>query len=124
MHDVLPGVQRQVTRAVADHDGAALLARFNVPTEAGQANWARVRSVACRLGSAWLDAPPMSQLLVLGDGDYIASARFRLGLRQAAEGCQLPSCPCGEPCVSSDHAMSCRHLSGLLTQRHDNLVMT
>jgi hypothetical protein len=32
--------------------------------------------------------------------------------------------PCGEPRVSSDHAMICRHLRGLVTQRLDNLVVT
>jgi hypothetical protein len=61
---------------------------------------------------------------VLGDGAYIAGARFRRGLPQAAEGCQLPPCPCSKPRVSLDHAMICRHLSGLVTQQHDHLVMT
>jgi hypothetical protein len=36
----------------------------------------------------------------------------------------LSLCPCGEPRVSSDHAMICRHLSSLVMQRHDHLVMT
>jgi hypothetical protein len=40
---------------VADRKGAAFLACFDVATEAGHAIPARVRSVACRPASAWLD---------------------------------------------------------------------
>jgi Reverse transcriptase (RNA-dependent DNA polymerase) len=124
VHNVLPDVQRQYTRAVSDRDGAAFLARFDVATEPGQADAARMRSVACRPASAWIDALPTSPLLTLGDNDYVVSARFRLGLPQAAEGCPLPPCSCGEPRVSSDHAMICRNLRRLVTLRHDQLVMS
>jgi hypothetical protein len=57
VHDVLPGMQRRLlARAVADRDGATFLARFDVPTRPGQANAARVRSVACRSAWVWHDA--------------------------------------------------------------------
>jgi hypothetical protein len=86
-------VQRHYTRVVSDCDGATFLACFDVGTEARQANTARVHSVVCCPAAAWLDALPASPLLVLGDGDYVTGVRFRLGLPQAAEGCQLPPSP-------------------------------
>jgi hypothetical protein len=82
VHAMLPRVQRQFTRVVADRNGATFLAQLDVATEAGQANAARVRSMACRPASAWLDALPTSPPLVLGDGDYIVCAHFRLGGRR------------------------------------------
>jgi hypothetical protein len=50
-------------RLVDDRAGAAFLASFDVATEAGRRDAARVRS--CRAASIWLDTLPTSPLLTL-----------------------------------------------------------
>jgi hypothetical protein len=94
--DVLPGTQGQLPRVIADRGGGAFLKRSDVAKAAGWANAAQhacVRSTAFRPASAWLHARPTSTNLELAD--FIANARFRLGLAQAGQGAPMPPCSCG-----------------------------
>jgi hypothetical protein len=84
--DFLSKEQKQLTSVFADREGAGFMVRFDVVTAAVRANAACVRSISCRPAAAWPDALLTATVLELAGGDFVAHARFRLGLAQAAEG--------------------------------------
>jgi len=103
-----------------------LLASFDVDSEAGLRDLARLRSCACRPASLWLDALPTSSALQLSDADFVSAMRHRLGLTHMPANAPGVRCSCGrymEP-GDSDHAMTCKSLSGAMTLRHDILKET
>ena len=129
----LAGVQGEVSRAVQDRDGAALLARCDVTTPAGKLAAARLRSCSSGAGSAWLSASRACMHTKLSDVEFVSGGHHRLGLGPRSD-VQLPACPCNgvaptdernappaadaaDP-TAPDHCMSCKTAAGERTLRH------
>ena len=74
----LPAAQSELSRAVADEEGQSFLAHFDVPTQAGVKNAARVRSVVSGPSSTWLEAVPAAAHLRLSKAAFLAAARHLL----------------------------------------------
>jgi hypothetical protein len=123
VRDLLPGAQRLLSRHLADAGAARFLARFGGSSADAMRGRARLLSAACRAASMWIDALPRPQL-ALGDADFVASGRHRLGLPMVpafVDG--LPArCHCGGDAGRGDHAMTCVQLAGLRAMRHDRVV--
>jgi hypothetical protein len=120
VRDVLPQMQRAVSRVVSDREGAAFLAGFDVDTDAGRRGAARMRSAAGGPASAFLTAVPCTPGLTLNDADFvIGGGRHRLGLGVPAR-VPAPPCVCGAGCAGTpDHAMVCSRVNGMMTLRHN-----
>jgi hypothetical protein len=120
---VLPGVQHTFSRFVADRRGQQLMASFNGGGMEGRQHQARLRSCASRAASAWIEALPTSAALRLTDLEFASSMRHRLGLSHMPANAPGVQCFCGRHMGqgNTDHAMTCKSLSGAMTLRHDNL---
>ena len=115
---VLPTVQRDAARCIADRDGKALLSTFDLRTEVGKKAAARVRSAAGAPASAWLASTP-GPTTRLGDATYVVCGRHRLGLGLPTA-VPLRPCPCGAGnAASPDHAMVCKSVAKMTQLRHD-----
>ena len=120
---VLPSAQRTFSRFVAQSRYDSLITSFDVATEQGMRDVARLNGCACRAASIWLDTLPWSAALQLTDADFIASLRHRLGLTHAPANAPGVRCSCGRYMAPGDidHAMTCTSLRGVMTLRHDIL---
>jgi hypothetical protein len=118
---VLPVVQRDVARCIADRQGKAFLDSWDCTTEAGKRAAARLRSSASAPGSAWLTATP-GPTTRLGDETFVVCGRHRMGLGVPTT-VDPPPCLCGAGCASTpDHAMLCKHVAKMTQLRHDIVV--
>jgi hypothetical protein len=84
---------------------------------------ARLRSVACRSASAWLEAVPTAFPLRLSDGDFWAALRRRLGESNLPQGAPAAPCFCKALIGSTDaeHALTCHAPNALRVLRHDEI---
>ena len=121
VREILPLVQRDVARCVADRQGKALLESCDGATPHGKRNAARVRSSAGAAASSWMLATP-GPTTRLGDHAFVVSGRHRLGTGIATT-VTPPPCLCGAGCAASpDHAMVCKSVAKMTTLRHDILA--
>ena len=121
--NVLPSAQRLFSRFTAERRSSALLASFADDGVEGLRNIARLRSCSCRAASMWVDVLPTSRALQLTNGEFISSMRHRCGQTHMPANVPGVQCFCGrymEP-GNTDHAMTCKTLSGALTLRHEIL---
>jgi hypothetical protein len=88
-----------------------------------QRDMARLKSVACRAASIWVDVLPTSFALTLNDTEFKCAMRHRLGLSHLPANAHEVQCDCGRHIQPGDHdhAMTCRKLAGTWTLRHDML---
>lgn len=115
---VLPAVQRDAARCVADRNAKALLSSFDLGVGEGKCAAARVRSAASATASAWLMATPGATTR-LGDNTFVVCGRHRLGLGPPTSVNSRP-CPCGAGnAASPDHAMVCKNVAKMTQLRHD-----
>jgi hypothetical protein len=122
--EVLPGAQRVFSQFVAQRRFDDLLASFDINTEAGARDRARMLSCACRPSSLWLDTLPISPFLELSNADFVAAMRHRLGMTHLPANAPGVQCTCGrfmQP-DDADHAMTCKSLCGAMTMRHNLLT--
>jgi hypothetical protein len=118
---LLPVVQRDVARCLADRRAAALLRSCDCTTDAGKRDAARLRSGASATASAWLMATP-GPTTRLGDETFVVCGRHRMGLG-APTTVDPPPCLCGAGCASTpDHAMLCKNVAKMTQMRHDIVV--
>jgi hypothetical protein len=74
--NTLSNLQTTVARHKAQQLFDELISKFNHrPPESRMQTMARLRSIACRLASAWLEAQPTAYPLRLSDGDFGAALR-------------------------------------------------
>ena len=115
---VLPSVQRDAARCIADRGAKALLASCDLASSDGKRAAARIRSAGSAPGSAWLTATP-GPTTRLGDTAFVVCGRHRLGLGPPTNVALRP-CPCGAGSAASpDHAMVCRSVAKMTQMRHD-----
>lgn len=121
LQSVLPVVQRDVSRCVADRKAKAFLGACDCNTNLGKRDAARLRSAASAPASAWITATP-GPTTRLGDETFVVCARHRMGLGVPTT-VEAPPCLCGAGCASTpDHAMLCKSVSGMRQMRHDIVV--
>jgi hypothetical protein len=121
LHSVLPVVQRDVARCLADRKAKALLDSCDCATVPGKRDAARLLSAASAPASAWLTATP-GPTTRLGDETFVMSGRHRLGLGVPTS-VDAPPCLCGAGCASTpDHAMLCKNVAKMTQMRHDIVV--
>ena len=130
----LARVQGEVSRAVQDRDGAALLAQCDLSTPAGRLAAARLRSCSSGAGSAWLESTRACQHTKLSDVEFVSGAHHRLGLGPRLD-VELPPCTCdgaapadernapdaadaADP-AAPDHCMSCKNAARDRLLRHN-----
>ena len=119
LRDVLPFVQRTVSRAEDDRKAAEFLAGFGTATDWGKGNVARMHSVASGPSAAWLTALQGAPSTRLGDEAVVCGGRHLLGMGVPVRMVGRP-CTCGaEAPARWDHYMVCRHTAGTRTIRHD-----
>jgi hypothetical protein len=84
----------------------------------------RLRSVACRAGSAWLETLPTAPPLRLDDGAFRAALRRRLGESNVPSGSPDATCFCRTSLRATDaqHALTRRSPNALRVLRHDDMV--
>jgi hypothetical protein len=123
INKVLPGVQQTFSRFEADRRGQQLMTSFNGSGMEGLQHQARLRSCASRASSAWIEALPTSAALKLTDLEFTTAMRHRLGLSHMPANAPGVQCFCGRHMGqgNTDHAMTCKSLSGAMTLRHDIL---
>ena len=118
IQQVLPAVQRDAARCVANRNAKALSASFDLRVADGKRAAARVRSAASAPASAWLMATPGATTR-LGDNTFVVCGRHRLGLGPPTSVSTRP-CPCGaSDAASPDHAMVCKNVAKMTQLRHD-----
>jgi hypothetical protein len=121
LHSVLPVVQRDVSRCIADRKAKALLDSCDCATVPGKRDAARLRSAASAPASAWLTATP-GPTTRLGDETFVVCGRHRMGLGVPTS-VDAPPCLCGAGCASTpDHAMLCKNVAKMTQMRHDIVV--
>jgi len=121
LHSVLPVVQRDVARCLADRQGKALLASCDCATVLGKRDAARLRSAASAPASAWITATPRPTTR-LRDETFVVCGRHRMGLGVPTS-VDPPPCLCGAGCASTpDHAMVCKNVNKMSQMRHDIVV--
>jgi hypothetical protein len=119
VRDVLPGVQRAVSRKVGDLAGEAHLSGCDVATPAGERDAARLRSAASGPAGAWLTALPGASTTRLGDAAFVSAGQHLLGLGPQTAVAVAP-CQCrAGGAAHADHAMVCTTTKGMATLRHD-----
>lgn len=122
MNDALLRAAQDVARAVADENGAALLAGCDLTTLAGEKKAARLRSLSGSGQGGWLDAMPCVPATRLSGPEFEATGRLRLGLGLATN-VRIPPCTCRQGAASAaDHAQTCDHAKGEGRMRHDLLT--
>jgi hypothetical protein len=84
----------------------------------------RLRSVACRAASAWLETLPTAPPLRLDDGALRAALRRRLGESNLPSGSPDATCFCmtSLSTTDADHVLKCRSPNALRVLRHDDIV--
>ena len=118
LHSVLPVVQRDVSRCIADRTWNAFLASCDCTTVSGKRDAARLRSAASAPASAWITATPGPNTR-LGDETFVVCGRHRMGLGVPTS-VDAPPCLCGAGCASTpDHAMLCKNVAKQTQLRHD-----
>ena len=123
VRDVLPRAQHDVGLAIGNRAGAAFLGSFDLATDAGRHDAARMRSVGCGPASAWVTALPGPNTSLM-DADMVMAGRHRLGLGVPSS-VPVPLCTCGEGrAAAADHAMACKRNAGWATLRHNLVVST
>ena len=124
LREVLPFVQRTVSRAEDDRKAADFLASFDAKTEWGMGNVARMHSVATGPSTAWLTALQGAPTTRLSDEAVVSGGRLQMGLGVPMQVVgRLCSCGASGP-ARWDHPMVCRHTAGMRTIRHDIKVQT
>ena len=118
VRQVLPLVQRDVARCVADRQGTAMLAGCDLNQADGKRAAARLRSAAGAPATAWLMSTP-GVTTRLGDNTFVNVGRHRLGLGVHSS-VAPPPCLCGAGCAATpDHAMVCKKCAKPTQMRHD-----
>jgi hypothetical protein len=109
-------------RAQSTYD--ALFRDVDQPPQLRMQTLARLRSVACRSASAWLEAVPTAFPLRHSDGDFWAALRRRLGESNLPQGAPAAPCFCKALIGSTDaeHALTCHAPNALRVLRHDEIV--
>ncbi|NJN00175.1 MAG: hypothetical protein HC793_00355 [Aquincola sp.] len=121
LHSVLPVVQRDVSRCLADRKAKALLDSCDCTSAPGKREAARLRSAASAPASAWITATP-GPTTRLGDETFVVCGRHRMGLGVPTT-VDAPPCLCGSGCASTpDHAMLCKNVAKMTQMRHDIVV--
>jgi hypothetical protein len=84
----------------------------------------RLRSVACRAASAWLETLPTAPPLRLDDGAFRAALRRRLGESNLPSGSPDATCfyRTSLRATDAEHALTCRSPNALRVLRHDDIV--
>ena len=117
---VLPGVQQGFHQFEAARKCADLFDASDVQARA------RLLSVECRAAAIWLDTLPVAPALTLPNAAFVSGMRHRLGLSHMPANARGVRCSCKMPIEPDDtnHAMTCQHLGGMMTLRHDILKET
>jgi len=121
----LPQLQHQTTAKLSEARAEKLLDKYKeasaIPErkEHSLSALARLRGIRSRTTNAWLDAFPIIGVSRLSDSDIRGWLRFCLGVPLVRDTAKFYKCLCGAHDASCDHAMSCNHMSGQRTSRHD-----
>ena len=120
---VLSKAQRKIGQHHAQQRYDAMLAACDLSSNLGKRTAARLRGVACRPASIWLDALPVTRAHTLSDVHFRSAARLRLGLPQGPTNAVDVRCDCGDAVKKTDidHALTCMKRSGTKTMRHNIL---
>ena len=101
--------------------GTTSFLRAAITSVAGQLTAARLRGVACRSASVWLDALPTTRAHTMSDEQFRCAARLRLGLPQGPFNAVDVRCDCNLTLKKDDldHPLTCLKRSGTKTMRHN-----
>jgi hypothetical protein len=101
-----------------------LLWDIDQPPQLRPQTLARLRSLACRSASAWLEAVPAAFPLRLSDGDFRAALRRLLGESNLPQGARAAPCFCRALIGSTDaeYALTCHAPNALRVLHHDEIV--
>ena len=117
----LLGAQQLVRRKGDDACHADMLSSFDLDTNQGQRDAARLRSSSGGPAGAFLTAIPGARM-TLGNDMFVVSVWHRLGHHVPAE-VAPPPCKCrAGVAAEADHAMVCEKVAKMTQMRHDYLA--
>lgn len=132
----LPGLQRTLSRALAEREFSSVLAAYSVAAEStihsesqqGLRDCARLRSSACRPASAWLTTLPTAPSLRLQAEEFLTSFRLRLGVAVLHHDVSdtTVACFCHRRVANAhtDHSLVCKSVNRMITTRHNMIEST
>ena len=124
---LLQGLQRTVSSQVTQHISERLQKKYrdmravDFSRQVGEENLARLLSLQRGVGTAWMDVLPTKETWELDDATVKSALRFQLGVSPGPPSHSFYKCPCDYQGSDAHHAMTCDKLSGLWTQRHDQI---
>jgi hypothetical protein len=124
-----PGTLAQAQHSFGHHEAqhaykAPLRTAKSFSPTAGMLLLSRLRSVACRAASAWLETLPTAPPLRLDDGAFRAALHCRNSESNLPSGSPDAACFCGT-CLSAtdaEHALTCHSPNALRVLRHDDIM--